>query len=247
MDSLDLICYIVYLPLPSDEGNVLCDCDVYTDFPKPLVPENNQRSVFDALHSLSHPSITATMKFISAIFWGSDMYRIISAWSRSYIPCQRLKVTRHICAPLGKFSPLGTCFRYVHIDLVRPWPVSRGLSCLLTCINRFSRWPEAISLAEISDESVARAFVSHWIAHFGVRTQITTDRGRLLEASMFRKLSRILGDHHHIRTTSYHPAFNGVVERFHRHLKSPSRASSDHIFGQRLCPSFCLDVVSSPT
>ena len=36
-------------------------------------------------------------------------------------------------------------------------------------------------------------------------------------------ISRLLGTQHH-RTTAYHPQSNGLVERFHRHLKSALRA-----------------------
>ncbi|XP_014786687.1 uncharacterized protein LOC106881015 [Octopus bimaculoides] len=85
---------------------------------------------------------------------------------------------------------------------------------------------EAIPIADISAKSVALAFVSNWISRFGVSSRLTTDRGCQFEASLFCELSRILGVHH-IRTTSYHPASNGLVECFHRQLKATLHASSD--------------------
>ena len=45
------------------------------------------------------------------------------------------------------------------------------------------------------------------------------------QASLFRVLSRMSGTQH-IHTTSYHPASNGMVERFHRQLKAALRTSN---------------------
>ena len=48
---------------------------------------------------------------------------------------------------------------------------------------------------------------------------ITTDRGAQFESRLFAELTRFLGTTR-IRTTSCHPAANGLVERFHRQLKA---------------------------
>nr|XP_029723307.1 uncharacterized protein LOC115264116 [Aedes albopictus] len=66
---------------------------------------------------------------------------------------------------------------------------------------------------------IAEALVSGWIARFGVPAYVTTDQGRQFESSLFSELTRMLGTTH-LRTTAYHPQSNGIIERWHRTLKS---------------------------
>ena len=62
------------------------------------------------------------------------------------------------------FKPPDVRFDVVHIDLVGPLPSSHGYQYLSTCVDRFTRWPEAFLLTEITAEFVARAFVLGWNA-----------------------------------------------------------------------------------
>ncbi|XP_029656716.1 uncharacterized protein LOC115230689 [Octopus sinensis] len=113
----------------------------------------------------------------------------------------RYQVPSHTHRP--GWSLVGQLQIYLYIDLHQP----------------FSRWPKAILLVNISAETVCRVLISGWTSRFRVLSRITTDRGRQLEACLFRELSRLLGVQH-IRTTSYHPVANGIVKRFHRQLEA---------------------------
>ena len=105
-----------------------------------------------------------------------------------------------------------------------PLPPSNGCIYLLTCIDRFTRWPEAVPISEGSAVTVARAFIQIWVSCFGVPATITTDRGGQFESNLWKVVTQLLGTKH-IRTTAYHPIANGMVERFHRQWKSSLKAS----------------------
>ena len=91
---------------------------------------------------------------------------------------------------------------------------------------------------------MAGAFVSTWVSRFGVPLELVTDRGTQFESDLFKQLSSVLG-FVRIRTTSYNPKANGLVERPHRTLKTILRSyKTDWIkalplalFAMRITPS----------
>ena len=198
-------------------------CDTSTGTQRPIVPLPWRRTIFNSLHNLSHPGIRATQKLIALRFVWPRMNSDIRHWTRSCIQCQRAKVQRHSSAPLSSFPTPDAHFDAVHIDIVGPLPPSQGYTYLLTCVDRYTRWPEAIPISTITSEAVAQAFVRGWISRFGVPSTIVTDRGRQFESHLWNNLMALLGTKRS-RTTSYHPQANGIVERFHRQLKAALKA-----------------------
>ena len=78
-------------------------------------------------------------------------------------------------------------------------------------------------MCDITSDTVALTFVSGWVARFRVPSTVTTDRGRQFSSQLRKSLTQLLGCKH-IQTTAYHPSANGMVERFHRQLKSSLKA-----------------------
>ncbi|CAH8430967.1 unnamed protein product [Schistosoma haematobium] len=200
-------------------------CDTSTGRDRLIVPTRYRRNVFNTLHKLSHSGVRATIKPIAERFCWPGMNKDVREWARSCVSYQKSKVVRHNNCPLGSLKTPDARFNHVHLDLVGPLPDSNGYSYLLTCVDRFTRWPEAVPIKDNTAETVAHAFVERWVANFGCPSTITTDRGRQFESELFRLLTTLLGITR-FRTTAYHPQANGLVERFHRQLKASLSAAN---------------------
>lgn len=110
---------------------------------------------------------------------------------------------------------------HVHLDIEGPLPVSHSYRYILTMVDHFPHWPEAVPIHDITAETVSRAFIYAWVSRFRCPGTVKTDRERQFESSLFACLNLILGARH-CRTTVYHPCANanGMVERLHRQLKT---------------------------
>ena len=199
-------------------------CDVSTGLARPVVPASWRRSVFEAVHGLSHPGVKPSVRLVAAKFVWHGLKKDVRTWARECVACQRAKVHRHTKAPLERFLVPERRFDHVNIDLVGPLPSSQGFSYLLTMVDRTTRWPEAVPLVSTSAADVARAFIATWVCRFGTPSDISSDRGSQFTSELWNAVAGGLGVKLH-RTTAYHPQANGLCERFHRSMKASLKAS----------------------
>lgn len=193
-------------------------CDVSGTRCRPYLPQPFRKDAFNSVHRLSHPGPGTSAKLAAERYVWPGLKTDCRKWARSCIPCQRAKVGRHTKAPLGEFEATSR-FAHLHIDIVGPLPPSKGMTYVITMIDRETRWPEAVPTSSITAEHVASVVVQNWVARFGAPIRITTDQGRQFESELFKHLSSKLGAHK-MRTTAYHPAANGRIERWHRPFKA---------------------------
>jgi transposase InsO family protein len=118
-------------------------------------------------------------------------------------------------------TPLvGEPWERISVDITGPHPKSsRGNQFIVTVVDHFSKWAEAIPVANHKAPVVARVPMNHAFTRFGAPLQLLTDRGPEFESELFTLLMRWM-EIDKLRTTAYQPATNGVVERFHRTLNS---------------------------
>ena len=234
-------CSLKFIELTQPPSGASLVCDISTGQPRPYLPIAFRRLAFDALHGQSHPGIRASKRLVSEKYVWPGMNNDVTQWVRSCLACQRSKVHRHTRSLTSSFLPPDSRFSHVHLDLVGPLPVVNGKRYILTCIDRFTRWAEAIPLGDSTAATVAQAFVGTWISRFGVPSTVTTDRGAQFESNLLSSLFSLLGVVR-TRTTAYHPCANGLVERLHRVLKSSLVATDNSRNWVQALPMIMLSI-----
>lgn len=202
--------------IPNCEKDIYCENS--TSYCKPYIPKDHRKNIFESIHSLGHPGIRASRKLIGKRFFWPGLNRDVGQWAKTCIQCQKSKISRHTVSELQQFSNAER-LSHVHLDIVGPLPpCQHGHRYIVTMIDRFTRWPEAIPVSEITAEVIAKVFYEKWICRFGTVFKVTSDQGRQFESSLFTQLLKLMGIKKS-RSSPYHPQCNGIIERWHRSMK----------------------------
>ena len=114
----------------------------------------------------------------------------------------------------------GEVWERVSIDITGPHPKSsKGNVFILTIVDHFSKWGEAVAIPNHTAVTVAKVLMSQIFSRHGAPVEILSDRGPEFESELFLQLMKWM-EIDKLRTTAYKPSTNGVVERFHRTLNS---------------------------
>ena len=106
----------------------------------------------------------------------------------------------------------------VSLDVVGPLPVTdNGNKYLLTFVDHFTRFCEAIPIPTQEAEVIAREFVMRIITQFGVPKKLLTDRGAAFTSALMKETCKLLRIQK-LQTSSYNAQANGICERMHKLL-----------------------------
>ena len=158
---------------------VLLLCDAKTKVLRSLVPSSQRFNIFSALHGISHPEVWASRRLNSTRFVWRGLANNVRDWCKSCLQCQWGQVLRHVHIRPEKIPVPFRRFAHVHLDLVGPLPSSHGFTYLFTCIDRSTKWPEAIPLTGISATECASTMFHGWISRFGKWLQVTEEPSSL--------------------------------------------------------------------
>jgi len=120
-------------------------------------------------------------------FWTSDLGLFLKASA----PCMKYHrgTIPHIM-PLQTPS-VGQPWERVSIDITGPHPRSaRSKQYILTLVDHFSKWAEAIPLNNHTAPTVAKALMVHVFSKFGAPDQLLSDRGPEFESELFTEFMK---------------------------------------------------------
>lgn len=178
-----------------------------------------RRKVFNSLHSISHPGIRATQRLVPQRYVWPSVNKDVRRWTKMCLLPKLKKIQRHNKSLICAFLPPSAPFESVHTDIIGPLPPSEDFCYVLTIVDRFTLWPQAVPIRDITAGTVAKAFVFGWVSRFEVSGVVTTDRDRPFESDLWHQLMKFFGPSC-IRTTAYRTASNGMTERFHHQMKA---------------------------
>ena len=192
-----------------------------------VVPKGRRQALLDMAHSglvSGHFGVKKTYAKLSSHFIWPRMWVEVKAYVRSCGGCQRASRNTNARAPLQPLPCVGEPFHLVAFDLVGPIPKSvSGYRYILTMMDMFSKYLEAIPLKRVDNEAVLEGMLEIFSRH-GIPGTILTDQGSVFMSRLTKAVCQSLGIEQ-IRTSPYHPQSDGALERWHACLKGMLKRS----------------------
>jgi len=190
--------------------------------PHVVIPATLISTVLKFYHELpftAHQGVHRTIQYVNKKYWWETMRQDVTQFIKGCGDGARRKTGHKAKAPLGEIPVATEFLDIVSLDIVRPLPVTeRGNKYLLTFVDHFTRFCEAIPIAKQDTETIAREFVVKIITQLGVPRKLLTDRGANFTSVLIKETCKLLKIQK-IQTSSYNPQANGICERMHKLLR----------------------------
>nr|GEV44636.1 reverse transcriptase domain-containing protein [Tanacetum cinerariifolium] len=195
-------------------------------------------------------NLTAKKVFDAGFFWPT-IYKDAYEFVKNCDSCQRQgKISQRDEMPQNSIQ-ICEIFDVWGIDIMGPFPSSRGNKYILVAVDYLLKWVEAKALPT-NDARVVCKFLKSLFARFGAPRAIISDRGTHFCNDQFAKVMRKYGVTHRL-STAYHLQTSGQVEVSNRGLKrilertiGQNRASwpdklDDALWAFRTATSLCME------
>ena len=190
----------------------------------PLIPASQCSNLIKQRHdapSAGHLGCDKTISKVRQLGYWVGMLQDIDKYCRECIVCQRTKPPAQVKVPLTTVS-IRKPWQMVAVDILEV-PVSRHNNRYLLVIQDYmTKWADAIP---IPNQTASRITVelTKIFSCYGIPEISHSDQGRNFESTILLQTLEVFGVNKS-HTTTYHPAGDGLVERFNRSVLQMLRA-----------------------
>ena len=190
-----------------------------------VLPQLCRSEVLKMAHSTptaGHFGRKRTLERLQRRFHWPGMREAVTQVCNSCPVCQKAEPPTHHRAPLQPLPVIDTPFQRVAMDIFGPLKrTKQGNRYILVLMDYATKWPEAYPMRAVDSESVARTLIDIF-SRLGVPDELLTDNGSNFTSRLMKRFYDLTGIHH-LKTSAYHPATDGMVERFNKTLKQTLR------------------------
>ena len=182
-----------------------------------VVPEKWREKLLTELHR-DHPGTVKMKNVARSYMWWPGLDSDIEAMAKSCLDCQAVKSSPPV-APLHPWSWPSRVYQRVHIDFAG---LFQGTN-FLVAVDAYSKWPHVVMMQSTTVDKTIDA-LRQMFSMNGLPEHIVTDNGSQFTSDAFAKFLSSNGVRH-TKSAPYHPATNGLAERFVQSLKQSLKAT----------------------
>ncbi|CAB3986622.1 Transposon Ty3-G Gag-Pol poly [Paramuricea clavata] len=185
-----------------------------------VVPTYLTPNILEEAHcQVGHLGVAKTFEMIQRKFYWPGFFKAVEEFCRNCEVCSKNKAVPRPRSPMKPIEVIPIPFYMIGVDIIGPLKTtSRGNKYILSVVDYYTKYAEAVALPNQEAVTVARALEDIFARH-GMPSVLLTDQGSNFESKVIASLCEMFGIEKR-RTTAYHPQTDGLCERFNGILKS---------------------------
>jgi transposase InsO family protein len=164
----------------------------------------------------SHEAKEKLVQRMKPLLWWTSIRKDAAEYVEHCEVCQKIRRFNQN-VPIQERRNAKTPMERISLDIMSIELKTGDSKDLLVIMDEFTRYPEVITMPNMTAKTTARLLFDNWILRYGIPKEIITDRGSNFLSELFMNLCQLLRIQK-ISTTAYRPQSNGANERVHRTL-----------------------------
>lgn len=180
-----------------------------------VIPQTLRKRILKELH-ISHPGIIKMKQLARSYCWWPNISYDIENEVKNCVQCNKFK-NNPTKVQIHPWERTSKPFERVHVDFAGPFMNSY----FFILVDSYTRWPEIHEVKNMTSKPTI-SLLRKIFSTFGVPSVLVSDNGPTFVSYEFRKFLQENGIIHKL-SAPYHPATNGLAERYVQTFKNALR------------------------